>query len=208
MRERGHKRDWIGLFSAEIWHNHYRPRYYIPRMQYTTPEISAKLVKWVKNGGTLVVFDPLFMQYNLDGSANSDRQTLIGCAVPQEVKKLQTCVLDHQGKKVTPVPASNCPAPVGSRYISYVLPQVKDAQTVMTYPDNTPAAIERKVGKGKVIAFAIQPFGGSEAAITPGAWKDFFAAQAKLVNEKTGLAHWDFLIPPVKPTVKLQRIIK
>ena len=181
---------------------------YIPRMQYTTPEISAKLVNWVKNGGTLVVLDPLFMQYNLDGSINTDRQTLIGCAVPQEVKKLQTCVLDYQGKKVTPAPAANCPAPVGSHYISYVLPQVKGAKTVMTYPDNTPAAIERQVGKGKVIAFAIQPFGGSEAAIAPGAWKDFFAAQARLVNEKTGLGHWDFLIPPVKPTIKLQRIIK
>jgi hypothetical protein len=78
----------------------------------------------------------------------------------------------------------------------------------MTYPDKTPAVIERKVGKGKVIAFAIQPFGGSEAAVAPGAWKDFFAAQAKLVNEKTGLGVWDFLIPPVKPAIKLQRIIK
>jgi hypothetical protein len=177
-------------------------------MQYTTPEISAQLVNWVKNGGTLVVFDPLFMQYNLDGSANSDRLALIGCPVPQEVKKLQNCVLDYQGKKVTPAPAANAPAPQGSRYISYVLPQVKDAKVLMTYPDKTPAVIERKVGKGKVIAFAIQPFGGSEAAVAPGAWKDFFAAQAKLVNEKTGLGVWDFMIPPVKPAIKLQRIIK
>ena len=78
----------------------------------------------------------------------------------------------------------------------------------MTYADKTPAAVERKVGKGKVIYFAIQPFAGSELALTPKAWNNFFAANAKAVGEKTDLAIWDFLLPEVKPTIKLKKIIK
>ena len=59
---------------------------YVPVMNYTTPEISAKLLKWVENGGTMVVFDPKFMQYNIDGSSNAVRSRLTGAAVPGKVK--------------------------------------------------------------------------------------------------------------------------
>ena len=58
-----------------------------------------------------------------------------------------------------------------------------------------PAAVEKQYGKGKVIYFASQPFGNSSLALKPGAWLDFFAAQAKEADEETGLAIWDFTIP-------------
>ena len=103
---------------------------------------------------------------------------------------------------------ANAAAPQGSRFESYVMPEITGAKTIMSYPDKTPAAVERKVGKGKVIYFAVQPFGSSELALTPQAWSAFFAAQAEAVGEKTNLKVWDFLLPEVKPSINLKKIIK
>ena len=181
---------------------------YVPVMNYTTPEISGKLLKWVENGGTMVVFDPKFMQYNTDGTTSRIRSKLTGSAVPDKVKPLQICSLTYQNKAMPASMVANAAAPRGSRFESYVMPDVAGSKVVMTYPDKTPAAIERKVGKGKVIYFAIQPFGSSALALAPQAWSAFFAAQAKAAGEKTNLPVWDFLLPEVKPSINLKKIIK
>ncbi len=181
---------------------------YVPAMNYTAPEISAKLLKWVEDGGTMVVFDPNFMQYNIDGTLNSDRVKLVGAQVPATVKPLRQCSLIYQNKTLAVSMVANAVPPKGSRFESYVMPQIDGAKVIMTYSDKTPAAVERKVGKGKIIYFAIQPFGSSELALAPQSWHAFFAGQAEAVNEKNGLAVWDFLLPEVKPVIKLKKIIK
>ncbi|MBE6403789.1 MAG: hypothetical protein E7039_08730 [Lentisphaerae bacterium] len=180
---------------------------YVPVMGYTTPEISAKLLKWVENGGTMVVFDPRFMEYNIDGTLNADRVKLSG-AVPNKVKALQKCHLVYDNKNLPAAMVANAAAPQGSRFESYVMPEISGGRTIMSYPDKTPAAVERKVGKGKVVYFAIQPFGSSALALAPQSWKVFFDAQAKAVGEKTDLPVWDFLLPEVKPSINLKKIIK
>ena len=181
---------------------------YVPVMNYTTPEISAELLKWVENGGIMVVFDPKFMMYNIDGTLNKVRAKLVGCNVPDKVKPLKSCNLTYQGKVLNVSAVANTVPPKGSFYESFVMPEISGGKVLMTYADKTPAAVERKVGKGKVIYFAIQPFAGSELALTPQAWNNFFAANARAVGEKTDLAIWDFLLPEVKPTIKLKKIIK
>ena len=102
---------------------------------------------------------------------------------------------------------ANAPALPGSRFMSYTISQ-GNGKTLMTYGDKKSAVIERKVGSGKVIYFAFQPFAGAELAVTPGAWREFFAMLAKSVNEKTSLPIKDFLLPRPPATVKLKQMIK
>lgn len=78
----------------------------------------------------------------------------------------------------------------------------------MTYTDGTPAALERQVGKGKVIFFALQPFAGSDAVTRFGAWREFFAAQARAVGEEVDLPIRDFLLPEPPRTVGLKPLFR
>ena len=102
---------------------------------------------------------------------------------------------------------ANAPQLAGSRFESYRI-DAADSKVIAFYTDNTPAAIERTLGKGKVIFFGIQPFAGSDLASKPGAWRDFFQYHAQQVNEKINLPIKDFLLPVPPETVKLKQFIK
>ncbi len=121
---------------------------YIPKMPYTDPALSGTIARWVENGGTLVVFDPEFMSFNIDGSKSDYRKKLLG--------------------------------------------------------DNE----ENNFGKGRVIHFSKQPFENSALAVRPEKWLVFFRAQALSAGEAVDLPRWDFTIPEVKETIKLEQIIK
>ena len=194
------------LLNGDVDLNQYK-LLYVPQMTYTTAGIAGKISSWVKNGGTLVVFDPLFMSFDIDGSAVAQRFELTG---QKNSLKVKTSANDHvmwNGKKLNIAMIANAPALPGSRFMSYTISQ-GNGKTLMIYGDKKSAVIERKVGCGKVIYFAFQPFAGAELAVTPGAWREFFAMLAKSVNEKTSLPIKDFLLPRPPATVKLKQMIK
>lgn len=180
---------------------------YVPAMTYTTPEIAQAIAGWVKAGGTLVVFDPLFMSRNIDGSAEPARRELTGAA-DLAVKTSANGSLGWNGKTLPLAAVEHIPAPTGSRFASYVLTPAAGDRVLMTYPDGTAAAIERRVGQGKVVFFAAQPFGNSELAVRPDAWLDFFAMQARTVGEPVGLPIWDFLLPDPPKVIQLKQMIR
>jgi hypothetical protein len=176
-------------------------------MGYTTPQLSAKLVKWVEQGGTIIAFDPHFLRQNLAGSPNADRAKLTGQGTDLPVKTSANSSLAWNGKTLPAAMIANAPALPGSRFASYAI-QANGANVLMKYTDGTPAALERKIGKGKVLFFAVQPFAGSDAAVPPGAWRDFFAAQAQAVGEPTGLPICNLLLPDPPKVVKLKKLLK
>ena len=180
---------------------------YVPVMSYTTPEISAKLVKWVEGGGTLVVFDPQFLLHNIDGSANADRAKLTGQSGAPAVKTTGNSELKWGGRPLAAAMIANAPALPGSRFASYAI-DAAGGKVLMTYGDGAPAAVERRLGKGKVVFFAIQPFAGSDLAVRPGAWRDFFLAQARAVGEPVGLPVCNFLLPDPPRVVNLKQMLK
>ena len=180
---------------------------YVPAMGYTTPKLSARLVKWVEQGGTIVAFDPNFLRQNLDGSPNADRAKLTGQAADLLVKTSANSSLAWNGKTLPAAMIANAPALPGSRFASYSI-QAKGAKVLMAYADGTPAALERAIGKGKVVYFAVQPFAGSDAAVNPGAWRDFFAAQAQAVGEPIDLPICNLLLPDPPKVVKLKKLLK
>ena len=180
---------------------------YVPQMTYTTAEIAAELVKWVQNGGTMVIFDPNFMTYNLDGTLNKERAVLTGQKHHPAVQTTGNNEITWQNIKLPAAMIANAPALPGSRFASYKV-NASGSKVVASYGDNTPAAIERQVGKGKVIYFGIQPFAGSDLVTNSKEWEKFFAYQAQKVNEKINLPISRFLLPDPPAVVKLKQMIK
>ena len=171
---------------------------YIPRMRFTDPDLTRQITDFVHNGGTAMILDPDFMKYNIDGTAVAERDQLLGCKLISKAnpgsyllyknKRMALSAVKHiklqESNKIHAFDFAGLPA---------------DCAILCRYSDGKPAIVERKVGKGKVIFSAVMPFGVSDAAIQPEAWKTLVMDLAKSVNEKTNLDVWFFELPEVTP---------
>ena len=175
---------------------------YVPRLTYTDPELSAKIKKFAAAGGTVVIFDPRFMSWNIDGTPAAERAELTG--IKSITPRSGVDELNSSYGKLKLYANNTLQLPTGMAVESYAI-NGTTARVIATYADNTPAAVENRYGKGRVIYFASQPFGNSGAVLEPGAWLKFFEAAAKESGSETGLPVWDFLIPAERLVpVKLQ----
>ena len=170
---------------------------YIPRMRFTDPVITAKIVSFVRDGGTIVVLDPDFMTYNIDGTAVPERELLIGTKLQKRelfIPRLQ------YGKHQLPLSkVMYLQLPESGKLHAYNFAQLPaGAKVLATYNDKKPAIIERPFGKGKVIFSAALAFGSSDVATAPQGWKNFTADLGKAVGEKSNLDIWFFELPEVK----------
>ena len=179
---------------------------YIPKMGFTDDAIAQALTDWVKNGGRLVIFDPEFMHKKLDGTLPAARKVLTGVDWPLNRRKVAGSKISWQKNDLAVTELKHFPGPAAYPVQAYDMAAPADAKVVATYPDGKPAAIERKVGKGSVVYFAVQPFGNSNLAIAPGKWQNFFAAEAKRAGETTGLAKWDFLLEKAPKVIQLKEL--
>ena len=164
---------------------------YIPRMRYAQPEDVKTILNFVRNGGTLVVFDPNIWTYHYDGTTVAERRELM----PElKVRTSGVSSLRYKGKKA-PVGKSHAIAPDAARPWSYDFPEGITGKVLASYSDGKPAIMERNIGKGKIIVSACQPFGYSSVVLEPGAWPDFFRDICKSAGEKTDLPIWNFVLP-------------
>ena len=164
---------------------------YIPRMRYAQPEDVKIILDFVRNGGTLVVFDPNVWTYHYDGTEVAERGELI-----PDLKARTTGVssLVYKGKKA-PVGKSHAIAPDAALPWSYDFHEGFTGKTLASYPDGKPAIMERNIGKGKIIVSACQPFGYSSVVLAPGGWLDFFRGICISAGEKTDLPIWNLVLP-------------
>lgn len=169
---------------------------YIPRMRFTEPDLTAKLVKFVKDGGTIVVLDPDFLRFNIDGSAVAERAELVNAELVKKAAPGNTLLYGKAKLPLSKVSHIN-QKENGSIHAFDFARLPAGAKVLAKYNDGKPAIIERAVGKGKVIFSAVLPFGTSEAALAPVGWKQFMADRAQAVGEKMNLPIWDFVLPEV-----------
>ena len=165
---------------------------YIPQLTYTDRELSAKIRKFAADGGTVVIFDPRFMSWNIDGTAAAERAELTG--IKSIALRSGVGELNSSYGKLKLYANNTLQLPAGMAVESYSLNNTT-ARVIATYADNSPAAVENSYGKGRVIYFASQPFGNSGAVLEPGAWLKFFENMAKEAGAETNLPVWNFLIP-------------
>ena len=162
---------------------------YIPRMRYTDPATTARLLKFVRDGGQIVIFDPTVWSWNIDGSAVPERKLVTGMVR----KRQENSTPLNYGKAKLPVSAA---ANLGRETGKVSAFDFVDNESVVIarYPDGKPAAVERKLGSGKITYFAVQPFGCSDAALEPAGWTKFFRDICKSAGEKTDLPIWNFVL--------------
>jgi hypothetical protein len=182
---------------------------YVPRLRFTEPETTARMVAFLNRGGTMVSFDPELFRSNIDGSAVPERATFFGTELTP--RTIRTPILRYAGKELPIFRIANLPGPDDGKFQAFSFgPLPADAKVLATYADDGgPAIIERPYGKGKLILSAVQPFGNSDVALAPTAWQDFTAAICQSVNEPTGLPIWSFVLKRAPENdVKLDLLIK
>jgi beta-galactosidase GanA len=192
-----HNGNWFRFVSKNTWQMDGIKLLYIPRMRFTDPDLTAKVKDFVKNGGTAVIFDPDFMLNNIDGSAVPERAEFIGTALKKKSNADMKLTYNKSSLALSKLAHVDLPE-IGTIYAYDFAKLPAGAKVLASYGDGKPAIIERAFGKGKVIFSAVMPFGTSAQAIEPGAWKTFFADQAKKIGEKTNLDIWFFELPEVK----------
>jgi hypothetical protein len=172
---------------------------YVPSASYLTKETAQALLKRTQEGATIVFFDPLSLSTSeLGDSLDSIRGELIGGTLG---KQCEASALSVKGGVIAEFPQSAqlplTPVAQGihrGKILAYDITAPADAQVFATYEDSKPAGYSRKVGQGRVIYFAAQPFGNSELAIKDSPWEDFMRALAKEIGEPTGLPIWQFYL--------------
>ena len=185
---------------------------YVPELKYTDSATAGKLLSFVKNGGTLVLFDPESFKWNINGKRMTGfRNKLVGAPVGKRRAAGNLIVsrsyLDLKKGDKLPLTKVRGRAEAGD-VLAFEVEPPEDAKVFATYPDGMPAAYERVVGKGKVIYFAAQAFGNAELAVHKSLWEVFFSALAQEVGEVENLGIWDFLLPEKGGEVDVKYIIK
>jgi hypothetical protein len=172
---------------------------YVPSASYLTEETARALLKRTQEGATIVFFDPLSLSTSESGEPlSSVRSELIGGVLGKQRK---ATALSAQGGVIAEFPQSTqlplTPVAQGiyrGGVLAYDIEAPKNATVFASYEDGKPAGYSRKVGKGRVIYFAAQPFGNSELAIKDSPWEEFLRALSKEIGEPTGLPLWQFYL--------------
>lgn len=154
-----------------------------PNLKYLTRAAADKLVEYVEKGGRLIVMDAEAFAFADDGKPlDAQRRKLINAGIGQ--RRSDKSVI-FNGKSAPVEAAFSVKAPA-------------DAAVIASYADNTPAAFERKVGKGSVVYFAAEPFRSARQISNPGEWGKFLTAEMKAAGERVDHKFWDFMIPKAK----------
>ena len=151
-----------------------------PDLKYLTRTTAEKLLKFVRGGGRLVIFDPEAFAFADDGASLKEfRDELVGAPLPG-AQSAKSILLNGKEAPVEAAFAVTAPA---------------DAKVIATYPDRSAAAFERKVGKGGVVYFAATPFLTAKVTAVPGEWRNYLAEEMRNAGEKSDYPHWDFMLP-------------
>jgi glycosyl hydrolase family 42 (putative beta-galactosidase) len=181
---------------------------YIPRMQFSDSEFTQTLIKYVKDGGSLVVFDPQALSHYIDGSnPTKERNELFG--VTMKPKKYSGS-LSYKKQRLPLSKIMNLSVPQAGTIAAWDFVKLPaGAKVIAKYSDGKAAALKRKLGKGSIIIFAAMPFGNSSTAVKPEGWKTFFTDTAKQAGEKCNRPIWNFMLPkPPKDSIKLNFNLK
>ncbi len=163
---------------------------YDPGAQYFDEGVYEKLEEYVKNGGTLVVADPLSYSLRTDGSKR-DTSALLGVTSKEEMLNPggMTFVQNPDFPRVSK-------SGVLSSGSARRLIPTSGTTVLAAYSDGAPAIVVHKFGKGNVITFAATPFDSSIYGSAP--WWDFFRGLQRDLGCAVDRDIWRFRFPRAK----------
>ena len=160
---------------------------FAPALEYVDKDVAAALENFVRDGGTLVIFDPEAFRIAPDGEPVAQRESLLGDPVTTAIPAAGF-IYFGAGRKPLRIFADN-----GATCRAVVPPD--DAEVEAVWANGRCAAYRRQVGKGKVIYFAVNPFANGEAALQAGNWVEYFYNFFRENGVRRGMMLWDFVLP-------------
>ena len=157
----------------------------------------------MREGATLVVFDPDALTYDIEsGPLASQREQLLGTALGK-TRECSHFLAAREGQRRFPETRLMLIEPGKSGEIARTLEIPNDARVLFNYEDGTPGVYSRRLGKGEVIVFSAMPLADTGPAYTIGSsgllshtgWDTFLSTLAKEKNINTGLPIWRFELP-------------
>ena len=171
----------------------------VPGLRFAEPGIAEKLIRYVKDGGALVIFDPEALSFAPDGSETPEiRHNLFGLNAPLR-PVAASCLKPGPASGISP----DCKLPLaavknmrdGGRVHAFSVQMPKDAELLALYSDGACAGFKRNFGKGVVYFFAAQPFGNSDFAVMKTGWNVFFTALAQKWKCPQKQEYWNYQLP-------------
>ena len=153
---------------------------FVPDARYLPEKSASILTSYVKNGGTLVTFDPMIFSrtpYNEDISGM--REFLFGVKSDGQIASR---TFQFRGSKI--------PFPVQGIKIS----RKGLVQVLGTYNDNSPCITEKHLGRGRAIYFAFNPL-LVQKNVSNHELQKFFSLLLKYLNLQTAQKIWRFELP-------------
>jgi hypothetical protein len=174
-----------------------------PSLSYVSRSFAEELIAAVRDGATLVVFDPDALTYDIEtGPLASQRKELLGTALGNK-RECSHFLAAREGQRRFPETRLMLIEPGKSGEIARTLEIPNDARVLFNYEDGTPGVYSRRLGKGEAIVFSAMPLADCGPAYTIGTsgllgytgWDTFLATLAKEKNIKTNLPIWRFELP-------------
>jgi len=175
---------------------------YLPVGKYVTAETAAKIEAYVRGGGVLICGDAGAFGSDLAGNDTSKtRERILGIAVLGPAKADRIVLTRSFGDgtmsgvalplfdvdlwgECTPGLARDIRVLDGS------------AKVLAKYPNGRPAVVLRRLGNGKVITFAANPF-SPEVTVERTRWPEVFKVLQKGVGCKVDRPIWRFVLPDI-----------
>jgi hypothetical protein len=188
---------------------------YLPLATYMTPEATKGIEDYVCGGGVLVCGDAEAFASDLVGNDTSaTRERILGIkTIRPETKRVNS--KDGKARSSSDAPdriilksalwglpdGTSLPlldlnlgdevSPGRAREILLAEP---NAEVLGTYPDGSPAIVSHKLGKGRVITFAANPF-VPLVTVEPSAWPVAFKGLQQSLGCKVDQPLWRFVLP-------------
>jgi hypothetical protein len=188
---------------------------YLPLAKYMTPEASKIIEDYVRGGGVLVCGDAEAFASDLAGNeTSSTRQRILGIKILGPKSKGVNSE-DAKARSSAEVPDRiilksaewglsagtslrlfdlklRDEAPLtGAHEIALADPK---AAILGTYPDGSPAIVSHKLGKGRVITFAANPF-APQVTVDASPWPAAFKGIQQSLGCKVNQPIWRFALP-------------
>ncbi|MBQ9338163.1 MAG: beta-galactosidase trimerization domain-containing protein [Lentisphaeria bacterium] len=163
---------------------------YDPGAPYLEESAYRKLTEYVKNGGTLVVANPLSYSLRTDGSKR-DTSPLLGVTVGNPMPSPGCMKFTPNGD----LPRISKTKSLLSGKACLLTPKPGTA-VLAAYSDGAPAITLHRFGRGKVITFAANPFTSTIYDSAP--WQNFFRDLQQDLGCAVGRDIWRFRFPRAK----------
>jgi len=164
---------------------------YLPTARITDADTHDRLSSFVREGGTLIVADPLAFEYDVTGENTSTaRAELVGAELGEGTPGGEAVTVNPHPL----LPGITEPLELLVLSTAHSLTLAPGTVVLGTYADGSPAITLRTLGEGRVIYFGLQPF--SMPALASPDWQRLFKSLQQGLGFSTDLDIWRFEFPP------------